>query len=131
MQQDQAGWGSAPEASHWHCPECGYRSPVADWGQGPGAEDSRVCPHCGWEATAGPPNPPVPVPGQPRIRHGEWGSSARISEATAAGHVERDGASFHATPRGRPCRHCHPDGIEGVAPAETGHDADWTPGGAA
>lgn len=71
MQQDLNGWGAAPAASHWHCPECGAVTPVADWAQG-ATPDTRLCPACGFEYTAG------PVP-DGQVRHHELGSSMRIS----------------------------------------------------
>lgn len=126
MKQDEAGWGSAPPAKHWHCPECGYRSPVEAWERGPSAQDSacpdcvhcahldtRACPHCGFEYTAGP-----PADGR-RVGLNDTGSSGRLSEADGPGHVVREGSDFEATARGVPCSVCHPDGVAGFAAEET------------
>lgn len=128
MKQDETGWGSAPPAENWHCPECGFRSPVAAWERGPSAQDlacpscahcahldTRACPHCGYEYTAGP-----RADGRTVGFH-DTGTSGRLSAADAPGHVKRDGAAFESTSRGLPCARCHPDGIPGMpAPGQAG-----------
>ena len=107
MLQDVNGWGSAPPAEFWHCPECGMRSAVADWPDGPSDGDTRTCPHCGYEYTAGT---------GPTAKYIEQGTSARLSQADEAGHVKREvwdekgevllGIQDDATPRGDKCPVC-------------------------